>query len=564
MRNPNQKQRYALDGFVPRQSSAMSNRGNQRSPRPSRSLTKRELKSQRPKEDDFAVHQDSHEALQFDGEGSGSKNKPIEIDLNTDDNQKEKKPHIWQLKKRRAYKKAKRAKWSRRKRIAYRIYRVILALLLILGIFLAAKFLINFSKVFDGNILGLFSSTKLRGEDEGRVNILLAGTSEDDIDHDGADLTDSIMLISIDTRKNAAFTVSIPRDLWVDYGRACSSGYEGKINVVYQCGNDTNFKEEGYGPEGIGLLQKTVSEVFDMPIHYYAKINYTAFRDAVNAVGGIDVKIDSDDPRGVYDPNIARVDGGPLNLTNGTHKLDGKLALALARSRNSAGGYGMARGDFDRTKYQQQMIVALKNKALSTGVLANPAKIGSLMDAAGSNVSTDFKTSELRRLYEIGQKVQSQNIKTIDLADEKVNLVTTGSYGDQSIVLPVRGLGDFTDLQQYFRRLTSTNEAVKEQADVVVLNGSGVPGAAQITADDLIKKGMEVVLVGNASSDIGRTVLIDTASGNKPKTKEMLERKLGVSALSPSSTYPDSTQYEADFIILLGPQTSQSVSRLGN
>lgn len=561
MRKPNPKQRYALDGFVPRQPSRMA-QGSRQVPR--RQDSSRPKLAPSTAREGLADHHDAKQALRFDSEGNGSRKKPLDIDLGTEEQPKQKKPKLWQFRKRRAYKKAKRAKWSRRRRIAHRIYRVILAIIFIIAMFLAAKFLINFSKVFDGNILGLFSSTKLRGEDEGRVNILLAGTSEDDPGHDGADLTDSIMVISLDTRNNTAFTVSIPRDLWVSYGRACSAGYEGKINVVYQCGNDTDFKEEGYGPKGIGLLQKTISENFGIPVHYYAKINYTAFRDAVDAVGGIDVKIDSDDPRGIYDPNISPADGGPLNLTNGTHKLNGKLALALARSRNSAGGYGMSRGDFDRTKYQQQMVISLKNKALSTGVLANPTKIGGLLDAAGSNVSTDFKTSELRRLYDLGKNVQSSNIKTIDLASEELNLITTGNYGGQSIVMPVRGIGDFTDIQQYFRKLTSTNPAVKEQADVVVLNGSGVPGAAQTTADNLMKKGMSVALVGNASSDMSQTVLIDAASGEKPKTKELLEQQLGVSARNPSQTYPDSTQYEADFIIILGPQASQSISRLGH
>lgn len=533
-------QRYAMDGFIPRTP--------RKSSTPSRRRATMDTGSTRGQ---HAVHQDAHKRFAFDNDSeiTGSLKEPIDFGLGPE---QPKKPPFWRIKKRRAYKKAQRASWSRRKRITRRVIKIMAAILVVSGIVLGIIFLINTGRIFDGNILGLLRSTKLRGEDEGRVNILLAGTSEDSIGHQGADLTDSIMLLSIDTENNKAFTVSIPRDLWVDYGRGCSAGYEGKINVVYQCGKDTNFKESGYADGGMGMLQKVVSETLDIKIHYYGKIGYTAFKDAVDAVGGIQVAIDSDDPRGIYDPNFQPHEGGPLTLSNGKHIINGVTALRLARSRNSAGGYGMNRGDFDRTSYQQKMIVALKNKALSVGVLANPGRITELMNSAGNNVKTDFRTDEIRRLYELAQLIDSKNITTIDLASEDVNLLTTGSYGGQSIVMPVAGMKDFTQVQAYFKRLTSKDPAAREGASVVVLNGSGVLGAAQKRADVLLKRGVDVPVIANAVSDHNDSLIIDQSGGKMPATRRLLEKQFKTVATTSRTMYPDAVQYEVDFVVVLG------------
>lgn len=108
--------------------------------------------------------------------------------------------------------------------------------------------------------------------------------------------------------------------------------------------------------------------------------------------------------------------------------------------------------DFGRTERQRQMLIALKDKALTVGILANPAKISSLFDAAGNNVDTDFKTNELRRLYEIGKEVKSQNIKSIGLTDEDVALVESFRAVDgSSAVRPTAGTMNFTAIKAYIK-----------------------------------------------------------------------------------------------------------------
>lgn len=341
-------------------------------------------------------------------------------------------------------------KWLKRTLIT------LLVLLLATGVWLGFKAYRNSSKL-GTDLWSLFDNSKLKGEDRGHVNILLAGNSADDPGHGGAELTDSIMLISVNTTNDTATVLSIPRDLYVnipDYGYS-------KINAAYVYGENDKFKQNGYPDGGMGLLQKTVSEKFGVPIDYYALVNYSAFRDAVNAVGGIEVTIDSQDPRGLYDPYAN------LKLPNGTVKLNGQTALNLSRARGDGpGSYGFPQSDFDRTQNQRKMLLALRTKAQSAGVLTNPIKVGNLFDAGGDNVKTDLSLGNMRRLAKITNNIQNQNIRSASLNDANgVNLLKSYTApGGQSALIPAAGLNDFSKIQAYLNQLindppaaTSTN-----------------------------------------------------------------------------------------------------------
>ena len=475
-----------------------------------------------------------------------------------------KKPHWWQFSAKRRIKKGK-PPLSKRQRIARRIFLTILLVLMLIGAYLGWKAFSATSKVFDGNILGILNTTKLDGEDQGRVNILLAGNSADDAGHDGANLTDSIMIVSLNTKDNSAFMMSIPRDLYVKYGVTdCSVGYQGKINAAYICGEQTDFSEPGYPKGGMGLLSKVVHDNFGIDVNYYALVNYGAFRDSVDAVGGITVNIKSSDPRGIYDPSLDYTSRKCCSLAkypNGPVKLDGKQALNLARARgDSAGSYGFAGGDFTRTEHQRQMLVALKDKALSAGTLSNPAKIGSLFDSIGGNVKTNFKVSELRRLYDIGKKVQSNNIKSIGLTDDGVELVTTDMIsGAGSVVVPTAGRSNFSQIKAYILKLTSSDPLVREGAKVTVLNGSGVVGLAQKRADELTERGLNVSGVGNAASRT-TTVVVDLSGGKNNNTKRYLEKQFGVVATTDATTNSEAKKYSSDFVVILGTQSAGSTT----
>ena len=446
---------------------------------------------------------------------------------------------------------SKARRWSKRTALA------MMAVLLIGGGWLGWKLYRNAAKLTRDNnpfhLLSALQSAPLKNTD-GRTNILLAGNSVDDPGHGGAKLTDSIMVLSIDTKNKTAFMLSIPRDLWVDYQtRGCSVGYQGKINATFVCGDETNFKQDGYPNGGMGLLEKVVEDNFGIDIHYQGLINYGAFKDAVNAVGGITITVESSDPRGLYDPNIAKVDGGPLKLSNGQVTLDGQTALNLARARgDSAYSYGFPGSDFDRTKHQRQMLLAIKEKALSAGVLANPLKLGQLFDTLGKNVQTDLELKEMQSLYEAGKDLNNDNIKSLSLNDwEGKNLLTSyAAPNGSSALAPAAGVGNFSQIKKELKKIISNDQVAQEAANIVILNGSGVNGEAVKQAEVLSGKGMNVLITANADKQYATSVLVDNTAGKKSASLGALQNTYKISASADAALtakYPS-----ADFVIILG------------
>lgn len=328
-----------------------------------------------------------------------------------------------------------RKKWSRKKKV---IITIVIIVLLAIAAIVAYGFiaLSKVSTIFSGNPIDILTPARLKEDGYGRSNILVFGTSEDDEGHSGAQLADSIMVLSVDQDTSDVAMFSIPRDLWVDYGMACSVGYSGKINATYLCGLEANNNDQKAASQ---YFAQIVGSTLNIDIPYYIKVDYGAVSGVTDALGGIDVDVYSDDPRGLYDVQTG------LNLPPGVNHLNGQQALLLARARNSKGGYGLSRSNFDREKNQQRIIQALQQKALSIGVLANPQQALSILDSLSDNIKTNVSMSELRKALDIALAMGNNKIRSIDLTD----LLTTGTVGSASVVLPTDGQGNFTTLQSY-------------------------------------------------------------------------------------------------------------------
>lgn len=434
-----------------------------------------------------------------------------------------------------------------------RIVMFVLLVALLFGLYFGIKVFMTSSKLFSGNIFDLLGQgATLKTDEYGRSNILVFGTSEDDPSHEdaGANLTDSIMIISIDQKTKNAVMISVPRDLWVKYGESCLSGYEGKINVVYECGLDG-----GGEPDGAKKLMNVVGENFGLDIHYYAHVNYTVVRDTVNAVGGVTVEIDSDDPRGILDRNFdwaCNFRCHYVKWPNGPAHMNGDQALALARARNAAGGYGLGGGNFDREQYQQKIIMALKDKAASAGTLANPVAVSGILDALGDNVRTNFSAGEVKTLISLAGEIPSASIKRVSLVDPGKAVLTTGNVSGQSVVRPIAGVYDFEQVQRFVRQKLTISSTSSEEPSIEVLNGSDYGGFAGKKAAELTAAGFSDVSTGDTETDnaYGEYVWYDLSGGKKPQALAKLRSILGS---NPSGTVlPGGVQSDADFVIIVG------------
>lgn len=455
--------------------------------------------------------------------------------------------------------------WSRRKKIFVGIIAFIVLLGAVLGGYMGWKILHNTAKIFQGNpITGFFTNKELKMDKYGRSNILLYGTSESDKNHPGAELTDSIMLVSIDQKKHNAFLMSVPRDLWIKYDKTCSNGYEGKINAYYLCARDEAVHNGQNTTDAEQTAQTAfraeVGKVFGMDVQYSVHANLEVLQKSVDALGGIDVNIQSSDPRGILDRNFdwrCRYQCYLVKYANGVHHLDGTQAMYLSQARNDANGfmqYGLPRGNFDREANQRKILIAAKTKASSVGFLANPSKVTKLLDALGTNVRTNITTAEVKTMISVAKDTPGNAVASVSIIDQTPAILTTGGAPDgESIVKPVAGLYDYSSIQSFTSAYLSGNQGLlTEKAPVDVLNATDTPGKAQTEADTLAGQGLTIGRVGNAANASGSVGIkfYDLSNGQKPATKKQLEKVIG----SPASgtTLPAGVTSTAPFVVIVG------------
>lgn len=182
--------------------------------------------------------------------------------------------------------------------------------------------------------------------------------------------TDAIMLLGVQPRRMRASLLSIPRDLFITV-----PGYGSqRINTVNVLGEQ---QQPGYGPE---LLSAGIAESFGIQPDRYARVNFDAFVQLVDAVGGITVNV----PRRIVDYQYPTPDGGTMSIAfeRGRQRMDGETALIYARTRHADDDYG-------RAARQQQVIAALLRK------LANPFNWGAATVTISRNVDTNMNLLEM-------------------------------------------------------------------------------------------------------------------------------------------------------------------------
>lgn len=457
-------------------------------------------------------------------------------------------------KRQRRLQKGKTEPRSRTRRIIKWLSILILVVGLALGIFVAVKFILAGGSIFKGNIFDLAQSQPLKQDSNGRSNFLILGTSEDDPGHGGAYLTDSMMVLSIDQNKKNAYMFSVPRDLYVQYGMACNSGYAGKINEYFNCVNDNYDKSEAEQAR-LTQTQAFVGNIFGLDIQYGIHVNNTVIKDAVNAVGGVDVNIQgSNGDPGILDRNFDWRCGYKCNLVkydNGVHHLDGEHALFLSMARGDiAPTYGLGNSNFDREKNQQKIIVALKEKATSTGTLTNLSKVTSLIDALGQNLRTNIQTKEIQSLMRLGSDIKTADIKSISLFDGDKSVVKSGNYSGASVVMPSSGIFNYSQIRSFIAENLSSNPITREKAGIVVLNGSGVEGAGQTQADKLQADGFIIDAIDNAPQGTYASVEIYQIDASKTATIAKL-KQIYPKAVIKTSSPPVAVTKGTSFVVII-------------
>ena len=383
----------------------------------------------------------------------------------------------------------------------------------------------------------LSSDALHRWDGKNRVSILLLGIDQR-CEEDGPTHTDSMMVLTIDPVGLSAAVLSLPRDLWVeipDFGvdRINQANYYGE---VYE-----------YPGGGQALAVQTVETLLGVPIDYYVAVNFDAFVEVVDLVGGIDIDV----PEAIDDPSYPDRCYGydPFSIEAGEQHLDGEAALKYARTRATFGG------DVDRAGRQQAVILAVREQIFALNSLPQLiTQAPQLWQTSQENVRTNMTLNEAIQLALLAQDIPRDSIRTAVLDYNYVYNETTPD--GRQVLVPVReNIRQLRD--QLFAPPAIPTPVIEnlpalmaaEQARVAVLNGTAEFGLAGSTQEYLQSFGVNVTEIGNADASTYLTSQIITY-GSYPNTSRYLTQLMHVPPLNISSgTNPDG---DYDILIIIG------------
>jgi len=266
-------------------------------------------------------------------------------------------------------------------------------------------------------------------QDPDRINTLLLGIRGEG-DSDGGLLTDGIMIASLQKSTGKVALISVPRDLYLQMPGEAK--YE-KINAAYAVGLE---KYEN----GLDYVKKTVAYVSGLYIDYAVEVNFEALKDIVDLMGGITIYLENkfiEDKQWLCDKNGQNC--LPFILEAGKQNLNGDAALLYVRSRFSS-------NDFDRARRQQQVIIALKDKVLSLGILSDPLKIGGIIDVLSKNIRTDVSPWQIPELLKLAQTAKTDNIIRRVFENSQLGLLYETKINGIYVLLPTEG--NFTKIRE--------------------------------------------------------------------------------------------------------------------
>lgn len=392
----------------------------------------------------------------------------------------------------------------------------------------------------------------LQGEKEGRINVLLLGIAGEK--KPGRNLTDTIILMSVDTKNKKVALLSLPRDLLV---KVPGGGNMSKINSVYQIGLSENSE---FSEPGIDLIKKTVSEITNLPIHYYVVLNFDGFERIVDAIGGVNIINERDILDTRYPgPNYSYE---TFELKKGFHHLDGKTALKYVRLR-----HGDPEGDFGRAKRQQQVMQAIKNRIFSASTWLNVFALNDLFRALGENIKTDIPPNDFGAILNLAQKLDTQNVNTFVVDAWKPNSLLRATHVDfggiRAFVLIPRS-GNWSEIREVsedifeLKKIQRKREEIAKESPLIYLVNSSGDALAGTKVEKILAESFghkNIRLLSSSGNILEGSLVFDLAENPKPFTLDEMINNLKI-ALSEDNTLAEKflvrEKLLPDFLILIG------------
>ncbi len=411
----------------------------------------------------------------------------------------------------------------------------------------------------------------LQGEARGQINILLMGIGG--VGHDGPLLTDTMIVMAIRPSEGKVGLFSIPRDLVVDMG---PKYYFRKINAADALGEQPNKPGSG-----AVFAAQTVEALIGSPIDYFVRVDFNGFAELVDALGGIDIHVDTTFTDDEYP--TANYGYQTIHFTAGWQHMDGATSLKYVRTRHGNNGEGT---DFARSKRQQKVLEALREKFFSISTLLNPAVVTNALSTLGKHVQTNFQVWELIRLAGVGKTLDRSNIVNRVLDTTPDGLLKSANGMDGAYILEPAS-GHYQDIQDAYTNLFN-DQARLESATVEVQNGTKVAGLANRASLALAGLPVTVARIKNAAlRNVAQTTIYDLTNGAKPRLLTKMQNQFHADlatalpiALQPTNAAPtlkelgatfsnsmslqslhESPDYQnIDFVIVLGSNASATIN----
>lgn len=367
-----------------------------------------------------------------------------------------------------------------------------------------------------------FPGLGLKGETGGQINVLVLGRGGEG--HSGANLTDTMMLVMIRPGEKRVAMLSVPRDLWVNTPKFGES----KINAVYSEAKNAGKSDEA----ALDLVKQHIEDITGFKPNYYALIDFEGMREMVDAVGGIDVNVDTE-----FNDTLHKI-----HYKKGGNHFDGQEAVMYSRARYADSGEG---SDFQRADRQQDIIMAIKDKAMTSEVLLNPGKLSALSEQYKKNIVTDISLPELSRLRVLMGDLSDD--KTIKAVYSTTNVLVSGKSSGGAYILKPKS-GDWSETRAFAKNI------FQDKPSVMILNGTKESGKAKSEAVGLKASGYNVL--GQADADNHtyiQTLVYDNSGRYKKEAQKLSERYGGKVA---DGKYQES---KADLVVVLG-QGEQKMS----
>jgi LCP family protein required for cell wall assembly len=389
-----------------------------------------------------------------------------------------------------------------------------------------------------------------------RVNILLLGRGG--YENDAPYLTDSIMAVSIDPVSNRVMLASIPRDLVVrmNLQDPSSRTWANKINAAYEVPY-TNIiccvAKQYTGHDGGGhAAEHEVAKITGLTFDKYIAVDFIAFRDMVNALGGVDVCLSTN----LDDTTYPDYTGGyhPIHFKAGCQHLNGEQALEIARSRHAI--QAAQSSDFGRARRQQDIMEAIKKKTTSVNGFS---KAPALLTALQKNITTDMSFSDMKAIYDWGKNLPNTSIVRVALTapspGTEGNLLDSGNCGMGPYVSQLcPDDPSYTMIHRYLKYVLIDPSVLAEKAPVQFANGSNTFSGLDSRVTGMFDPTGLQLADPIAHKPSAKTIIYDYSGGAFPLTAKFLAGYFGATIVpaTPTSPAPARGQQTFGLVVVLG------------